>query len=150
MDTLIALLISYGYIGMFISAFVAGSVLPFSSELVLAGLIPTHLNTNLLILAATLGNVVGGMFNYWIGSFGRIDWIERYLHVKKEKLERTQAFMEGKGAWMGFFAFLPIIGSAITVVLGYTRANIPISIASMTIGKLLRYALLAYGVSFIF
>ncbi len=150
MDTLIALLISYGYIGMFISAFVAGSVLPFSSELVLAGLIPTHLNTNLLILAATLGNVTGGMFNYWIGSFGRIDWIERYLHVKKEKLERTQAFMEGKGAWMGFFAFLPIIGSAITVVLGYTRANIPISIASMTIGKLLRYALLAYGVSFIF
>lgn len=150
MDTLIALLISYGYIGMFISAFVAGSVLPFSSELVLAGLIPTHLNTNLLILAATLGNIAGGMFNYWIGSFGRIDWIERYLHVKKEKLERTQAFMEGKGAWMGFFAFLPIIGSAITVVLGYTRANIPISIASMTIGKLLRYALLAYGVSFIF
>ena len=73
-----------------------------------------------------------------------------YLHVEKEKLERTQAFMEGKGAWMGFFAFLPIIGSAITVVLGYTRANIPISIASMTIGKLLRYALLAYGVSFIF
>ena len=64
MDTLIALLISYGYIGMFISAFVAGSVLPFSSELVLAGLIPTHLNTNLLILAATLGNVAGGMFNY--------------------------------------------------------------------------------------
>ena len=50
---------------------------------------------------------------------------------------------------MGFFAFIPILGSAITIVLGLTRANIIISTISITIGKVLRYVLLVYGLSFI-
>lgn len=58
--------------------------------------------------------------------------------------------MADRGAWMGFFAFLPLLGSAITIVLGLTRANIVISVISITIGKVLRYVLLVYGLSFIF
>ena len=53
-------------------------------------------------------------------------------------------------ATTGFFAFLPLLGSAITIVLGLTRANIVISVISITIGKVLRYVLLVYGLSFIF
>jgi membrane protein YqaA with SNARE-associated domain len=53
--------------------------------------------------------------------------------------------MAGRGAWMGFFAFVPILGSAITIVLGLMRANIPISLISISIGKFLRYVLLIYG-----
>jgi membrane protein YqaA with SNARE-associated domain len=51
---------------------------------------------------------------------------------------------------MGFFAFIPILGSAITIALGLMRANIPISISSMAIGKFLRYVLLVYGVQWLF
>ena len=80
---------------------------------------------------------------------GRLDWIEKYLHVKHESLDKAQRFMKGHGAWMGFFAFLPVLGSAITIVLGLTRANLPISILSISIGKLLRYVVLVYGVSLI-
>jgi membrane protein YqaA with SNARE-associated domain len=58
--------------------------------------------------------------------------------------------MGGRGAWMGFFAFVPILGSAITIVLGLMRANIPISVISITIGKFLRYVVLVYGASLIF
>ena len=58
--------------------------------------------------------------------------------------------MADRGAWMGFVAFLPLLGSAITIVLGLTRANIVISVISITIGKVLRYVLLVYGLSFIF
>ena len=79
---------------------------------------------------------------------GRLDWIERYLHVKKTSLDRAQCFMAGHGAWMGFFAFLPIIGSAITIALGLMRSNIFISFVSISIGKILRYVALVYGVSF--
>jgi membrane protein YqaA with SNARE-associated domain len=43
---------------------------------------------------------------------------------------------------MGFFAFLPFIGSAITILLGYSRANKAISLLSITTGKLLRYIIL--------
>lgn len=52
--------------------------------------------------------------------------------------------MGGHGAWMGFFAFVPILGSAITICLGLMRANITISIISITLGKFLRYAILVY------
>ena len=95
-----------------------------------------------------LDNVVGGMFNYGVGRMGKLEWIEKYLHVKKKDLDRAERFMAGHGAWMGFFAFLPLLGSAITIALGLMRANIPISILSITIGKFLRYLLLVYGVSF--
>ena len=81
---------------------------------------------------------------------GNLEWIEKYLHVKKESLDKAQNFMADRGAWMGFFAFLPLLGSAITIVLGLTRANIVISVISITIGKVLRYVLLVYGLSFIF
>ena len=70
---------------------------------------------------------------------------EKRLARKKEKLEHAERFMGGHGAWMGFFAFIPVLGSAITIVLGLTRANLPVSLASITTGKFLRYVLLIYG-----
>ena len=85
------------------------------------------------------------MFNYFVGRMGKMEWIERYLHVKQKDLDRASRFMAGKGAWVGFFAFVPILGSAITIVLGLMRANIPISLFSIAIGKFLRYIILIYG-----
>ena len=147
MDSIIALLISYGYWGMFLTAFVAGSFFPFSSEAVMAGLMAAGLDPWGLIIYGTIGNVMGGMFNYCIGRMGRLEWIERYLHVKQKDLDRATKFMAGRGAWMGFFAFVPILGSAITVALGLMRANVAISVISITIGKFLRYVVLIYGAS---
>ncbi len=145
MDAIINFLISNGYWGMFLSAMLAGSVFPFSSEAVMVALLASGLNSWQLIIYGTIGNVAGGMFNYGVGRLGRIDWIEKYLHVKKEKLDRAKRFMAGRGAWMGFFAFLPILGSAITVALGLMRANVIVTLISMTLGKLLRFILLVYG-----
>ena len=84
------------------------------------------------------------MFNYGFGRMGKMEWIEKYLHVKKESLDKAERFMAGRGAWMGFFAFLPLLGSAITICLGLMRANIIISVISITLGKFIRYAILAY------
>lgn len=148
LDTLIPILESYGYWGMFLAAFVAGSVFPWSSEAILLGLMAAGLDPLELVVSASAGNVLGSMFNYWVGHFGRLDWIERYLHVKKESLDKARRFMGGHGAWIGFFAFLPIIGSAITILLGLMRANLLITIFSITAGKVLRYAILAYGANF--
>ena len=145
MDYLISLLISYGYWGMFVTAFVAGSFFPFSSEAVMTGLLAAGLNPWGLIIYGTAGNVLGSMFNYFVGQQGKLEWIERYLHVKQKDLDKATRFMAGRGAWMGFFAFLPVLGSAITIVLGLMRANIPISLTSIAAGKFLRYVLLIYG-----
>ena len=108
------------------------------------GLIDTGLEPVPLLVYATVGNWAGSMFNYWLGHLGRMEWIERYLHVKEESIERAQRFVGGRGAWMGFFAFLPIIGTAICILLGLMRANPYISALSIFLGKVVRYLLVAY------
>lgn len=138
-DSLIQLLIDWGYVGLFISALLAGSIIPFSSELVMVALIKVGLSPTLCVLAATLGNTVGGMTCYYMGRLGRIDWIERYFKVKKEKIDRMQSFLQGKGALMGFFAFLPFVGEAIAIALGFMRSNVVLTTLSMFVGKLVRY-----------
>ena len=150
MDILIEILKDYGYWGMLFAAFLAGSVFPFSSEAVMLGLLGAGLEAWPLVIYGTIGNVAGSFFNYGMGHLGRLDWIERYLHVGKEKLDKAQKFMAGHGAWMGFFAFLPVLGSAITILLGLMRANIPISLTSITIGKFLRYVILVFGAGLLF
>jgi membrane protein YqaA with SNARE-associated domain len=145
MDVITDILISYGYWGMLITAFIAGSFFPFSSEAVMMGLMAAGLDPWGLVVYGTICNVLGSMFNFFVGHMGKVEWIEKYLHVSKEKMDKAIQFMGGRGAWMGFFAFLPVLGSAITIALGLMRANIPISITSITIGKFLRYVILIYG-----
>ena len=142
-------LLGWGCWGMLVSAFLAGSFLPFSSEAVMLGLMAVGVEPWSLVAYATVGNVAGGMFNYWVGHFGRLDWIEKYLHVKKEDLDKAHKFMAGKGAWMGLLSVIPVIGDVITVALGLMRANVVIVVISVTISKLARYMLLVYGASLI-
>ena len=120
-DTLVQLLIDWGYVGLFISALLAGSIIPFSSEIVMVALVKVGLSPALCVLSATLGNTLGGMTCYYMGRLGRIDWIEKYFKVKREKIKRMQHFLQGKGALMAFFAFLPFVGEAIAIALGFMR-----------------------------
>lgn len=141
-DSLVQLLIDWGYPGLFISALLAGSVVPFSSEIVLVALVKLGLDPMLCILSATLGNTVGGMTCYYMGRLGKMDWIEKYFKVKRAKIDRMEAFLKGKGALMAFFAFLPAIGEVISIALGFMRSNVWLTIAAMFAGKLIRYILM--------
>lgn len=138
-DALVQILIDWGYPGLFVSALLAGSIVPFSSELVMVALVKVGLSPAMCVLAATLGNTVGGMTCYYMGRLGKTDWIEKYFKVKKEKIDKTQRFLQGKGALMAFFAFLPFVGEAIAIALGFMRSNVYLTTASMFVGKLVRY-----------
>ena len=142
MEILIQALESYGYLGMTIAAFLAGSIFPFSSEAVMVSLQLAGLEPWPLFLSATVGNVAGSMFNYWIGTFGRMEWIEKYLHIPAEKVNRTKAWIDGRGAWIGALCFVPILGSVLSVTLGYMRANPYVTLVAIFAGKSVRYALL--------
>jgi membrane protein YqaA with SNARE-associated domain len=145
MDFIISFLTQYGYWGMLMAAFLAGSFFPFSSEAVLVGLMATGLDPWVLMIYGTIGNVLGSMFNYGVGRMGKLEWIEKYLHVKEKDLAKAQRFMAGRGAWMGFFAFLPVLGSAIAIALGLMRANVIITFIAVTAGKIFRYIILIYS-----
>lgn len=142
---MIETLVQFGTLGMFIAAFLAGSFFPFSSEAVMLALMALGVNPWELMLYGTAGNVLGSLFNYTVGRMGKEEWFEKYLHVKPEQMDKARKFMRGRGAYMGFFAFIPILGSAITILLGLMRANFVITFASITVGKLVRYILLIYG-----
>lgn len=144
-QSIVDFLISYGYAGMFLSALLAGTVFPFNSELVMVGLSLTGLDPLWLVVWGTLGNVLGGMTCYCLGRLGNDEWVYRYARVSPEKIERARRFIRGRGAFMAFFAFIPILGSAIVIALGMMRAN-PVTVAAtMTLGKVMRYALCAYA-----
>ena len=132
--------------GMLVASLLAGSVFPFSSEVVMAGLMATGLDPWLLAFYGTIGNVLGSALNYGVGRLGKVEWFEKYLHVKQKDLDRAERFMAGRGAWMGFFAFLPVLGSAITILLGLMRSNVVITFIAITLGKIFRYIILIYGV----
>ena len=133
------LLIEYGYIGVFIASFLAATILPFSSEVVLTGVLLTGASYWPCMISATVGNFLGGMTCYWLGTLGKTEWIEKYLKMDQEKLLKVQNWVEKKGAWSAFFVFLPGIGDFIAVALGFLRGNVWIVAGSMLAGKAIRY-----------
>jgi len=139
----------YGYIGLFLASFLAATILPLGSEVVFAALLAAGLNGWGCVAVASVGNWMGGMTNYYLGRLGKIEWIEKYLKVKKEKIDKMQHWLEGKGASMAFFSFLPVVGDLIALALGYMRANVYIVNVAMFSGKFVRYVLLMYGVNWI-
>lgn len=141
--------VEYGYIGLFLASFLAATILPFGSEFVFAGLIAMGLNEWNCIIIASVGNWLGGMTNYYLGRLGKTDWIEKYLKIKKEKIDKATQWLQGKGAFMAFFSFLPGVGDLIALALGYMRANVYIVNISMFIGKFARYVAIMYGVNWI-
>ncbi len=150
MDALIDFLAGYGYWGMLVVGFLAGSFIPFSSETVMITLWATGLDPLQLVLYGTVGNTLGSMLNYGIGCLGRLDWLEHWFHIKPENLKKAERFMAGRGALTGFFCFLPVLGSALSVALGLARANLLITCISVALGKFLRYWLLIFGLNRLF
>ncbi len=133
------ILISYGYIGVFIASFLAATVLPFSSEVVLTGVLLAGGSYWPCMVAATLGNTLGGMTCYALGRLGKIEWIKKYLRLDITRLQRVQHWIEDRGSWTAFFVFTPGVGDFIAVALGFLRARIGPVIFWMLIGKALRY-----------
>lgn len=132
-------LVEYGYWGVFIASFLAATILPFSSEVVLTGVLLAGASYWPCMIAATAGNFLGGMSCYWLGLLGKVEWIEKYLKLDAKKLQKVQQWIQSKGSWMAFFVFLPGIGDFIAVALGFLRANVWIVSISMLAGKALRY-----------
>lgn len=143
MEYLVSFLLKYGYAGMLGAAFLAGSFFPFSSEAVMTGLQIAGLSAWRLMMVASIGNTLGGMFNYSVGRLGREDWLYRLFRVKPERLEQSERFVRKYGAWMGLLSWLPLLGSVITIALGLLRVSWWRSLVAVFIGKTARYAVLA-------
>ncbi len=136
-------LVSLGYLGLFISSFLAATILPFSSEIVLAGLLLKGWNPYYLVFIATLGNVLGSLTNYALGKWGGTIIVKRFLKVSDKELQRSSNVFNKYGVFSLLFAWVPVIGDPITIISGIAKTNIFLFSFLVSIGKLARYILVA-------
>lgn len=140
-------LIHLGYLGMFLSAFLAATILPFSSEVVLSALFGSGLNGFLLLLVASVGNVLGSIVNYVLGyKFGK-DIATQKLKVSDVAFTRASDMFTRWGKWSLFLCWVPVIGDPITLVAGVLRSPLWFFVLVVTISKTARYTALLYVLS---
>ena len=133
------------YLSLFAISFLAATILPFSSELTLAGLIATSDYDNLLLLiAASFGNVLGSVVNWALGSYSRNLTTKKWFPFKETQIERSSKWFRKFGKWSLLFAWVPVLGDPLTLVAGILRVKFIDFIILVAIGKVSRYLLIYY------
>ena len=132
-------LAEYGLLGLFIGSFLAATVVPFSADVLLVGMLVAGANSPVaLLLVATLGNWLGGVTSYGIGRIGKWEWIEK-LHVSRESLEKQKSRIDRFGAPIALLTWVPFIGDVFAVALGFYRVKFVPAMFWMLIGKAGRF-----------
>ncbi|MFC6855359.1 YqaA family protein [Marivibrio halodurans] len=130
---------------MFASGFLAATILPIASEAVLASFSSSASTGDLavLIAVATVGNVLGALLNWWIGGW-LTHWQEkRWFPIKARSLERASKVFNRWGQPSLLLAWTPFLGDPLTFVAGLLRVPIVPFLIYVTIGKVVRYVLVA-------
>ena len=136
----------FGYVGLFFASFLAATILPLSSEVVLSFLLLNDLNPIILVSVATFGNVLGSFVNYAIGFWGSMFLIRKVLKISEDEFIKTKQRFKKYGVFSLFFAWVPVIGDPLTVVAGVLKINILIFFILVTSGKLIRYVIISYAI----
>jgi membrane protein YqaA with SNARE-associated domain len=122
---------------LFASSFLAATLLPGGSELVLVGVLKMHpqLYWPALVIG-TIGNTLGGVSSYLMGR----------IFPKPNSANRGLKYVERFGSASVFFAWVPIIGDALCVAAGWLRLNWLSVTLFMATGKFIRYLIIAYPI----
>lgn len=131
--------------GLFALSLASATLLPGGSEaglvaLLLAGPHPPWA----LVLMATMGNVIGSVINWALGWGLRQCVGRRWFPVSAAQLSRAEVMFTRHGAWTLLFAWVPVIGDALTVAAGTLGLRLPLFVALVTLGKAARYGVLAW------
>ena len=127
-----------GYLGLFITCFLAATILPIASEVFLITMLAAKYDPLSSLLIASTGNTLGSYLNFGIGYIGNPEWLKK-LRVKQKTIESWKASIKKYGVWLALLSWLPIVGDIIGIALGFFRANIFWSLIFMAIGKFIRY-----------
>ncbi|WP_246601245.1 YqaA family protein [Alteromonas antoniana] len=137
-------LAQWGVPGLFISAFLAATILPLSSELVLSALLLSGQPPTTLVLAATTGNVLGSLTNYALGLWAARPVVQKWLRMSDASFERAEVRFRKYGLLSLCFAWVPVVGDPLTVIAGALRVPISGFLILVTAGKFARYVVVAY------
>ena len=133
------------YLSLFVISFLAATILPFSSELTLAGLIVTSNYDNLLLLiVASFGNVLGSVVNWALGFYSRNLSSKKWFPFKETQIEKSSKWFRKFGKWSLLFSWVPVLGDPLTLIAGLLRVKFLDFIILVAIGKVTRYLVVFY------
>lgn len=132
-------LLEYGYFGLFLGAFLAATIFPFSSDVLLVAMLAAGGDAFVTIAIATAGNWLGGLTSYGVGYLGKTEWLERWFRIKPETVYRYKERVAKYGAWLALLTWVPFVGDVFAVVLGFFKARFWPSAWFMLLGKGLRF-----------
>ncbi|MFB2537702.1 MULTISPECIES: YqaA family protein [unclassified Acinetobacter] len=131
------------YIGLFFTAFVAATLLPAQSEAVLLGLIYLQKYSVVgLIIAASMGNILGSCVNWYLGTQIERFREHRYFPFSVQQIDKAQTFYQKYGWWSLFLSWLPIIGDPLTLIAGILKEKLWRFVLVVSIAKTLRYVVI--------
>lgn len=136
-------LLDLGYFGLFVGSFLASTVVPFSADVLLIGMLAAGGTPWIVVAVATVGNFLGGLTSYGIGRLGKWEWIEK-LGAKPETVAKHKERIDKYGAWTALLSWVPFVGDVIAVALGFFRVRFPPSALFMFIGKFGRFVVWYY------
>lgn len=135
--------VDMGYFGLFVAALLAATILPFSSDIVVAAMIASGFNPVWVFVAALAGNWTGGMISYGMGRLGKWKWIEK-LGAKRKRVEQFMDRAHRYGPYFALITWLPIIGDPMAIALGFVRSPLWPTAFWMAVGKGLRYLVIIW------
>ncbi len=138
------ILTDYGYISLFVTSFLASTILPLGSEGLVVLLILEKFNIYTVVLIASIANFLGACTSYYIGLTGRDIFIGKYMHISEDQLQRTEGIFSKYGALSLLFTWLPGIGDGIALAGGILRYRFIHFAVLVFAGKFFRYMVIAY------
>ncbi|WP_338113780.1 YqaA family protein [Thiococcus pfennigii] len=131
-----------GYLGLFLVAFLAATLLPAYSEVVFAGLLAAGYEPLALWAWATAGNTLGSAVNWALGRYLLHYQDRRWFPFRPATLAPAQRWFQRYGVWSLLLAWAPIGGDALTFIAGLMRVRFDLFLLLTAIGKGARYAIL--------
>lgn len=135
----------YGLFGLFLATFASSTILPLPSELVVATFVALHYNPYVILLIASIGNVLGSLTTYALGYFGVAKILRRLSKIDSQRVRYFSQKSSKYGSILAFLSFLPIFGDLFTLALGLAKYNLYKTMFFIALGKTLRYALIIFG-----
>ena len=128
---------------LFGSALLSSTLFPGGSEALLLYRLHQGADPFASVLTATAGNVLGSLITYGMGRFGR-QAMQRRSEKTDQHIARAERWFKRFGRPSLLLAWLPIVGDPLCLVAGVLRVGVPIFLLLVTLGKLARYAVLAW------
>tara|TARA_B110000967_G_scaffold161058_1_gene167073 strand:+ start:1327 stop:1749 length:423 start_codon:yes stop_codon:yes gene_type:complete len=133
------------YFSLLLISFLAATIFPFSSELALASLlIVKNYNSLVLIGVASLGNILGSAFNWFLGFYLLRYINKRWFPFKETQIKSVSKKFNKFGLCSLLFAWLPVVGDPLTFIAGVLKVNFILFLILVSIGKISRYFFIFY------